>query len=73
MNNANLYRGYDQQGLDAQYNNRARGPEHVEMHTGWETEGEAVLAEFDTRLEGYYQRLKERPAYQEHVLTVTME
>ena len=25
------------------------------------------------RLEAYYQRLKERPAYQEHVLAVIME
>ncbi|MCH7864062.1 MAG: alpha/beta hydrolase, partial [Proteobacteria bacterium] len=54
MDNANLYQGYDQQGLDAQYNNRARVPEHVEIHTGWETEGEAVLAEFDTRLDVAY-------------------
>ena len=54
MNNANLYRTYDQQGLDAQYNNRARVPEHVEIHNGWEAEGEAVLAEFDTRLDVAY-------------------
>ena len=54
MNNAAVYRGYDQQRLDAQYNNRARVPEHVEIHTGWEAEGEAVLAEFDTRLDVAY-------------------
>ena len=54
MDNANLYQGYDQQGLDGQYNNRARVPEHVEIHTGWETEGEAVLAEVDTRREVAY-------------------
>ena len=54
MYNANLYQGYDQQGLDAQYNNRARVPEHVELHSRWEAEGEAVLAEFDTRLDVAY-------------------
>ena len=54
MNNAAVYRGYDQQRLDAQYNSRARVPEHVEIHNGWEAEGEAVLAEFDTRLDVAY-------------------
>ncbi len=27
-----IYQGYDQTGLDAQYNNRARVPEHTDIH-----------------------------------------
>lgn len=40
------YRGYDQQGLDAQYNNRARFPnftEHFESWQRWSTEVRAAL------------------------------
>jgi arylformamidase len=51
MNDAAIYRDYDQAELDAQYNNRARVPEHVELHAAYQAEGEAVLAEVDTRLD----------------------
>ena len=54
MNDSTVYRDYGQAALDAQYDNRARVPEHVELHSRWEAEGEAVLAEFDTRLDVAY-------------------
>lgn len=41
-----VYRGYDQQGLDAQYNNRARFPnftEHFESWQRWSAETRAML------------------------------
>jgi arylformamidase len=37
-----VYRGYDQAGLDAQYNLRARWPEHAAFLAAWQREGTAV-------------------------------
>jgi arylformamidase len=37
-----VYRGYDQAGLDAQYNLRARWPEHAAFMAAWRREGTAV-------------------------------
>jgi len=37
-----VYRGYDQAGLDAQYNLRARWPEHVGFLEAWRREGTAI-------------------------------
>jgi arylformamidase len=54
MNDAPLYQGYDQAGLDAQYNNRARVPEHADIHAGYQAQADAVLADFDTRLDVSY-------------------
>ncbi|MEE9316729.1 MAG: alpha/beta hydrolase [Rhodospirillales bacterium] len=54
MNDAVIYRGYDQAELDAQYNNRARVPEHVDLHAAHQAEGEKVLADFETRLDVSY-------------------
>ena len=54
MNDAPLYQGYNQAGLDAQYNNRARVPEHADIHAGYQAQADAVLADFDTRLDVSY-------------------
>ena len=54
MNDAPLYQGYDQAGLDAQYNNRARVPEHADIHAGYQAQADAGLADFDTRLDVSY-------------------
>jgi arylformamidase len=54
MNDSPVFRDYDQAALDAQYNNRARVPEHVELHADFDIEGEAVLEEFETRLDVPY-------------------
>ncbi len=51
MNDDTVYEGYDQAELDAQYNNRARVPEHVDIHAAFEAEGEKVLNDVDTRLD----------------------
>ena len=49
-----IYQGYDQTGLDAQYNNRARVPEHTDIHDVYQAQGDAVLADFDARLDISY-------------------
>lgn len=54
MNDTAIYQGYDRAGLDAQYNNRARVPEHARIHAAFEAQGDAVLADFDTRLDVSY-------------------
>jgi arylformamidase len=51
MNDAAIYQGYGQAELDAQYNNRSRVPEHVDIHAAYQADGEAVLNEVDTRLD----------------------
>lgn len=51
---AELYHGYDRAALDAQYDNRARHPEHVQYHEQWTAEGDAVLAEIAHRLDVAY-------------------
>lgn len=42
-----IYLGYDQTGLDAQYNLRARWPQHPEFFAFWQREGDAVRARSD--------------------------
>ena len=54
MNGNTLYQGYGRAELDAQYDNRARVPEHVEIHAAYQAEGDAVLADFETRLDVSY-------------------
>ena len=54
MNDAAIYLNYDQAELDAQYNNRARVPEHVGILAANQAEGEKVLADFETRLDVSY-------------------
>ncbi|MCH8237986.1 MAG: alpha/beta hydrolase [Proteobacteria bacterium] len=54
MNDAPVYLDYDQAALDAQYNNRARVPEHQDIHAGYQARAGAVLEEFDTRLDVSY-------------------
>ena len=54
MNETTLYQGYGRAELDAQYNNRARVPEHVEIHAAYQAEGNAVLADFETWLDVSY-------------------
>ena len=39
MNETILYRSYNQTELDAQYNNRAMVPEHVDIHAAFEDLG----------------------------------
>ena len=51
MTETTLYRGYDQTELDAQYNNRAMVPEHVDIHAAYDADGEAVLSEYNVRLD----------------------
>jgi len=41
---ATLWRDYDQTALDAQFNLRARTPEHLEFFARWAAEGEALRA-----------------------------
>ena len=54
MNDAPVYLDYGQEALDAQYNNRARVPEHLDIHAGYQARAGAVLEEFDTRLDVSY-------------------
>ncbi len=54
MTENDIYQGYDQAGLDAQYNNRARVPEHTDIHDAYQAQGDAVLADFDARLDISY-------------------
>jgi arylformamidase len=39
-----VYRGYDQQGLDSQYNNRARFPNYIEHFNAWQEWSRAARA-----------------------------
>jgi arylformamidase len=41
----NIYRDYDQAGLDAQYNLRARFPSHTKYMAQWQADGDAELAQ----------------------------
>jgi arylformamidase len=54
MNDAPVYLDYGQAALDAQYDNRARVPEHQDIHAGYRARAEAVVEEFDTRLDVSY-------------------
>ncbi|NQU55952.1 MAG: alpha/beta hydrolase [Rhodospirillales bacterium] len=54
MNDFTVYRDYDQAALDAQYNNRARVPEHEDLQAGYQARAEAVLEKFETRLDVFY-------------------
>ncbi len=54
MTETALYQGYDQTELDAQYNNRSRVPEHVDILAAFEADSDAVLADFKTRLDVSY-------------------
>jgi len=54
MNDAPVYLDYDQAALDAQYDNRARVPEHEDIHAGYRARAEAVVEEFETRLDVSY-------------------
>jgi len=46
-----IYRDYDQQGLDAQYNNRARFPNYVEHFTAWQDWSRATRAAIPAALD----------------------
>ena len=54
MNETTLYQGYSRAELDVQYDNRSRVPEHVDLYAVFEAESEAVLADFETRLDVSY-------------------
>ncbi len=54
MNDSTVYRDYDQAALDAQYNNRARVPEHEDLQAGYQARAEAILEKFETRLDVSY-------------------
>lgn len=49
-----VYGDYDQQQLDAQFNNRARCPEHPEYFARWATDSAAVRERFGGRLDLSY-------------------
>lgn len=44
MASKKIYLTYDQTGLDAQYNLRARWPEHAKFFAAWQAQGETALA-----------------------------
>jgi arylformamidase len=54
MTGSPIYQSYDRAQLDAQYDNRARVPEHTDIHDAYQAQGDAVLADFDTRLDVRY-------------------
>ncbi|MCH7937404.1 MAG: alpha/beta hydrolase [Proteobacteria bacterium] len=54
MNDAPVYLDYGQEALDAQYNNRARVPEHQDIHAAFQARAGAVVEEFETRLDVSY-------------------
>mgnify|MGYP002405564662 CR=1 FL=1 len=54
MNDETLYREYDRAALDAQYDNRAAVPEHVEHHEGWTRDCAAVRSAYADRLDVAY-------------------
>ncbi|MFQ5995003.1 MAG: alpha/beta hydrolase [Acidiferrobacterales bacterium] len=49
-----LFRGYDRAGLDAQYNNRAAVPEHVEIVERWRQDGVRATTEHTHHLDLAY-------------------
>lgn len=49
-----IFRDFDQAGLDAQYNNRAHVPEHLEYYEAWGPMCADVLSEFDHHLDLKY-------------------
>ena len=51
MNDSTVYRNYDQSALDAQYNNRARVPDHDDIQAGYQARAKTVLEKFETRLD----------------------
>ncbi|MBI2586766.1 MAG: alpha/beta hydrolase [Rhodospirillales bacterium] len=54
MNEATVFGGYDRAALDAQYDNRARHPEHTELHAAWTADGAKVLKAFEHKLDVAY-------------------
>jgi arylformamidase len=54
MNDSTVYRDYDQSALDAQYNNRARVPDHDDIQAGYQARAKTVLEKFETRLDVSY-------------------
>ena len=54
MNDALLFRKYGPAGLDAQYNNRAAVPEHVELFEKWVEDSIRLLERFEHRLNVAY-------------------
>lgn len=54
MTENTIYQGYDRAGLDAQYNNRGRVPDHEDILAGYRTQSDSVLADFDVRLDISY-------------------
>ena len=51
MNEPTLHQGYSRAELDAQYDNRSMVPEHVGIHAAFEADGEAVLSDYNVRLD----------------------
>ena len=49
MNSTTVFRDYGQEVLDAQYNNRARVPEHQDIHAGYQARAAAVVEEITGR------------------------
>jgi len=54
MTDDTVFGTYDQAGLDAQYNNRAAVPEHVQLVENWVQNGQALISEFEHRLDVPY-------------------
>jgi arylformamidase len=54
MSSEMLFGGYDRAALDAQYNNRAAVPEHVEHSARWQREGAGALSEHRHQLDLAY-------------------
>ena len=51
MNEIALYQGYSRAELDAQYDNRSRVPEHVDILASFQADGEALLSDYNVRLD----------------------
>ena len=54
MNSTTVFRDYGQKALDAQYNNRARVPEHQDIYAGYQARAAGVVEKFETRLDVSY-------------------
>lgn len=54
MSSAFIFRGYDRPALDAQYDNRAAVPEHVEHVARWQRDGQLALSEIEHELDVAY-------------------
>ncbi len=54
MSSAIIFRGYDRTTLDAQYDNRAAVPEHVEHVARWQRESQLALSELEHKLDVAY-------------------